>query len=125
MRGLDGAGWHTASGLEVREGIRLVTLPPCTPDLQPAETLWLHVDEPIANRHVDTLADTDATVAAQCVRLHADRNRIKGQSGSPWWPDRSKPNRSSGFRMRGGQGRTGRCRPGEADWEGRRITRRG
>lgn len=89
---LDGAGWHTAPGLAVPEGIRLVYLPPYTPELQPAETLWVHVDEPIANRNFDTLAELDATVAAQCVALHADRDRVKGQSGFHWWPDRVQPN---------------------------------
>jgi hypothetical protein len=59
---LDGAGWHTAPGLAVPEGIRLVYLPPYTPELQPAETLWTHVDEPIANKHFETLDDLDAAV---------------------------------------------------------------
>ena len=27
------------------------------PELQPAETLWVHVDEPIANNHFETLAE--------------------------------------------------------------------
>jgi hypothetical protein len=88
---LDGAGWHTAPGLAVPDGIRLVYLPPYTPELQPAETLRVHVDEPIANRHFDSLAGLDATVAAQCVALHADRDRIKGQSGFHWWPSRVVP----------------------------------
>ena len=64
---LDNAGWHSPSGLAVPEGIRLIHLPPYTPELQPAETLGGHVDEPIANRHFDTLADLDAAVARQCV----------------------------------------------------------
>lgn len=92
MRVPDGAGWHTAPGLAVPEGIRLICLPPCTPELQPAETLRVHVDEPIANRHFDTLAELDATVAAQCVALHADRDRAKGHSGFHCWPARVAPN---------------------------------
>ena len=55
---LDNPGWHSAPGLAVPEGIRLVHLPPYTPELQPAETLWAHVDEPLANRHFDTLGRT-------------------------------------------------------------------
>ena len=35
---LDNAGWHSPPGLAVPEGIRLVYLPPYTPELQPAET---------------------------------------------------------------------------------------
>ena len=90
---LDGAGWHTAPGLAVPEGIRLVYLPPYTPELQPAETLWVHVDEPIVNRHFDTLADLDAVVAARCVALENDRDLIRGQAGFHWWPNR--PTRSN------------------------------
>ena len=89
---LDDAGWHSVPGLAVPEGLRLVHLPPYTPELQPAETLWTHIDEPIANRHVETLADLDAAVARQCVALHADRDRVRGQAGFHWWPDRIVPN---------------------------------
>ena len=89
---LDNAGWHSPPGLTVPEGIRLVYLPPYTPELQPAETLWVHLDEPIANRHFDSLAELDAAVASQCVRLTADRHRVRGQAGFHWWPDRVVPN---------------------------------
>jgi hypothetical protein len=34
---LDGAGWHTEAGLRVPDGLRLVYLPPDTPELQPAD----------------------------------------------------------------------------------------
>ena len=75
----------------VPDGIRLVHLPPYTPELQPAETLWTHVDEPAVNRHFDTLAQLDAAVARQCVALHADPDRVRGQAGFHWWPARVVP----------------------------------
>jgi transposase len=87
---LDGAGWHTAP-LAVPEGIRLVYLPPYSPELQPAETLWVHVDEPIANRHFETLNDLDAAIATQCVTLANNRDLIQGQTGFHWWPKRTVP----------------------------------
>ncbi len=37
---LDNAGWHSPEGLTVPEGIRLLFLPPYSPELQPAEHLW-------------------------------------------------------------------------------------
>ena len=43
---LDNAGWHGPANLKIPDGIRLVYLPPYTPELQPAETLWALVDEP-------------------------------------------------------------------------------
>ena len=74
------------------EGVRLIHLPPYTPELQPAETLWVHVDEPIANRHFQTLADLDAAVAARCVALNRDHETVRGQAGFHWWPERFIPN---------------------------------
>jgi transposase len=87
---LDGAGWHTAP-LAVPDGIRLVFLPPYTPELQPAETLWVHVDQPVVNRHFETLDDLDAVVASRCVALGDDRDLIRGQAGFHWWPKRKTP----------------------------------
>ncbi len=76
----------------VPEGIRLVHLPPYTPELQPAETLWAHIDEPIVNTHFDTLADLDAGVAERCVALGNDRDLIRGQASFNWWPKRVAAN---------------------------------
>ena len=83
---LDNAGWRGAPGLAVPEGLRLVHPPPHTPELQPAETLWAHLDEPIANRHLDTLAELDAAVARQCVALNTDRDRVKARPASTGGP---------------------------------------
>src|SRR5919206_2855601 len=66
---LDNAGWHGPEDLAVPNGIRLVFLPPYTPELQPAEHLWSLVDEPIANRHVASLDDLSTIVAARCQKL--------------------------------------------------------
>ena len=92
LLGLDNAGGPSSPGLVVPEGIRLVSLPPSTPELQPAETLGVPLDEPIANRPFDTLADLDAAVARQGVALTADRDRVRGQAGFHWGPGRVVPN---------------------------------
>ena len=89
---LDNAGWHSPPDLAVPEGLRLVYLPPYTPELQPVETLWVHLDEPVVNRHFSSLADLDEAVARQCVALNSDRDRVRGQAGFHWWPDRVVPN---------------------------------
>ncbi len=70
---LDGAGWHTEPNLAVREGIRLVCLPPYTPEFQLPEYLWSLVDEAVANRHFATLADLDAVLDGRCRTLRHDR----------------------------------------------------
>lgn len=88
---LDNAGWHTEPGLSVPEGIQLIYLPPYTPELQPAETLWVHVDEPIVNSHLKTIGELDDIIAAQCRKLTADPDRIRTQTCFNWWPQKQTP----------------------------------
>jgi transposase len=83
---LDNAGWHTEPGLAVPDGIRLVFLPPYSPELQPAERLWPLVDEPIVNRHFATLADLDAVLARRCRVLQQDHALIAAHTNFHWWP---------------------------------------
>jgi transposase len=52
---LDNAGWHISGDLVVPPGIELAFLPPFTPELQPAERLWLLTNEAVANMHFATL----------------------------------------------------------------------
>ena len=47
---VDNAGWHVAKALVVPTNVVLHFLPPCTPELQPAEPLWPLVREAVANR---------------------------------------------------------------------------
>jgi transposase len=42
---LDGAGWHQANDLEIPEHMKLVRLPPYSPELNPAEHLWDEIRE--------------------------------------------------------------------------------
>ncbi|MCC3246270.1 IS630 family transposase [Methylocystis sp. WRRC1] len=83
---LDNAGWHGETGLRVTEGVRLIFLPPYTPELQPAETLWALVDEPIVNKHVETINALDEIVAKRCFALANERETIKSRAGFHWWP---------------------------------------
>ena len=79
------SGWSTCPPPDQVRG-RLYT-----PELQPAETLWTLVDEPIVNKHFETLAELDATVAERCVALDKDRDLVKGPAGFHWWPERAYP----------------------------------
>ncbi len=42
---LDGAGWHIAADLVVPANMRLLFLPPYSPELNPVEHLWDHLRE--------------------------------------------------------------------------------
>ena len=88
----DNAGWHGPANLKIPDGIRLVYLPPYSPGLQPAETLWALVDAPIVNNHVATIAELDATIAQRCVALAEQPEQIQSRTGFHWWPKRIDPN---------------------------------
>jgi transposase len=83
---LDNAGWHGPANLKIPDGIHLIYLPPFTPELQPAETLWTLVDEPIINKHIATIEELDAKIAQQCVALAKETERIQSRTEFHWWP---------------------------------------
>lgn len=89
---IDNAGWHGPANLEVPDGVRLVFLPPYTPELQPAETLWELVDEPIVNKHIPDLEALDEIISRRCVILAEDRPTLKSRTGFNWWPSIANTN---------------------------------
>jgi len=42
---LDGAGWHRSASLYVPENMRLLPLPPYSPELNPVENIWEELRE--------------------------------------------------------------------------------
>ena len=89
---LDNAGFHTRPNLAVPDGITLVYLPPYSPELQPAETLWRLVDEPIANKLVPTLDDLVSIIGARCCHLADRPTEISSRTNFAWWPQNHAPN---------------------------------
>jgi hypothetical protein len=82
---VDQAGWHTSDDLQIPQGLDLIFLPPHSPELQPAERLWTLVDEPIANRSFDTLAQLEEVLFARCQVLLQQQDLIRGLTGFHWW----------------------------------------
>ena len=83
---LDGAGWHISAALVGPEGIRLVFLPPYSPELQPAEHLWPLTNEAIANRHVASIAELSRALTTRCRALTAQPDILKASTLFHWWP---------------------------------------
>lgn len=54
---LDGAGWHSKTGLKWPVGVLPVWLPPYSPELNPAERLWTLLRKRLANRRFDDIDD--------------------------------------------------------------------
>ncbi len=66
---LDGASWHRSPKLLVPDNLRLVFLPPYTPELNPAEHLWPLLREVTANRAFADIDALETCLADRCVWL--------------------------------------------------------
>lgn len=82
---MDQAGWHLAGELIVPQNMRLLMLPPYSPELNPAEHLWEAVREDCFANHV--FADLDAVESALTTglcQLEADPARTRSMTGFGW-----------------------------------------
>lgn len=84
---MDNVPWQVSKHLRVPDGIRTITQPPYSPELQPAERLWQLTDLPLKNRSFDTLDQLQA-VLERCVELQSPQNQqhIKDLTLFHWWP---------------------------------------
>ena len=80
---LGNAGWH--ANLKIPDGMRLIYLPPYSPEPQPVETLWPLVDQPIVNKHVATIDVLDAKIAERCIALAEEPRQIQSRTNFHWW----------------------------------------
>lgn len=82
---MDQAGWHIAGDLAVPPNMRLMFLPPHSPELNPAEYLWKAMREDGFANHV--FADLDAVeraLSTGIVALEADPVRTQSMTGFKW-----------------------------------------
>ncbi len=77
---------------KVPDGLRPDYLPRYSPELQPAECLWSVLDEPIANKYFETIAQLDALVAERCCILDTSPDLFKRRTNFHWWPKTHSPN---------------------------------
>ena len=68
--------------LKIPDGVRLIYLPPYSPELLPAETLLALVDEPIVNQHIATITPRPKIAA----RASPSRAARAIQSMAHWSP---------------------------------------
>ena len=82
---MDQAGWHIAGELQVPPTMRLMFLPPYSPELNPAEHLWEAIREECFANHV--FADLDAVEVALTdgiASLEANPSRTQSMTGFRW-----------------------------------------
>ena len=82
---MDQAGWHIAGGLTVPQNMRLIFLPPYSPELNPAEHRWDSLREDCFANHAFTNLDAVETALTQgLVALETDPARTRSMTGFKW-----------------------------------------
>jgi transposase len=85
VRVLDGAGWHKAKRLQLPANLRLVFLPPWSPQLNPVEHLWNEVREKwFGNRVFDSMNAVEEQLITALKTLEEDSPRVASLTGFDW-----------------------------------------
>ena len=80
------AGWHTGKEVEIPEGIHLEFLPSGSPELQPAERLWMLTNEGVANGLFEEIEQIEEALMERCVQLLDQSESIRALTNYHWWP---------------------------------------
>jgi len=82
---LDSAGWHIAKNLRVPRSMKLLYLPPYSPQLNPIEHIWDHIRENhFSNRVFSSLDDVENTLSAALKGLSAMPETVKSMTNFHW-----------------------------------------
>lgn len=82
---LDGAGWHQARDLRVPPTIRLLPLPPYSPELNPVEHIWDHLREnDFRNEALESLNAVADRLGQGLRRLAFDPPLVKSLTCFDW-----------------------------------------
>ena len=82
---LDGVGWRRAHALRVPPTLRLLALPPYSPELNPTEHLWEWLREnAIGNQAFEDLDAVEACLTHGLQRLANHPETVKSITGFEW-----------------------------------------
>ncbi len=82
---MDQAGWHIASALQVPTNMRLVLLPPYSPEINPAEHIWRTLREDcVGNTVFANLQVADKALSAGLRSLESSPERMQSITGFNW-----------------------------------------
>ncbi len=82
---VDQAGWHVSKGLKIPQNIRLLPLPPHSPELNPTEHIWDEVREKhFHNEAFDSLDAVEDRLVDGLVALSADSDRLRSLTNFPY-----------------------------------------
>lgn len=82
---MDKAGWHVANDLVIPENMRLIFLPPYSPELNPVEHLWDEILEKwFPNRVFRSLKKVQSVLADALVTLENSAFRVSSITEFHW-----------------------------------------
>ncbi len=82
---LDGAGWHRSHTLKLPHNLRLLMLPPYSPELNPVENLWDELREKsFHNRVFDSLDALENHLEAALYNMEKNRECVQSIVAWPW-----------------------------------------
>jgi hypothetical protein len=83
---VDNAGWHRSTKVVVPPGVQLVFTLPYTPELMPAEHLWLPLEEGLVNRAWPSLQALIEPLDQRCVWLMQQHALVSNLTSFHWLP---------------------------------------
>ena len=79
----DGAAWHKSKGLSIPHNIRLVFIPPYTPEMNPIEQIWREIRTQGFRNEI--FASLDKVVDRLCETIqNLTKDTIKSITGRNW-----------------------------------------
>ena len=82
---LDGAGWHKSSEIRLPDNLRLLSLPPYAPQLNPVEHLWDELREKhFHNRVFDSLDALENHLATALLAYENNAEQVASITGWQW-----------------------------------------
>jgi putative transposase len=81
----DQAGWHISQNMEVPENIRLIKLPPRSPELNPAEHIWEELREKnFANKACRELDEVEGKLCRGLKDLAKNPEKLRSMTNFPY-----------------------------------------
>jgi transposase len=82
---LDGAGWHRSIALKVPSNMRLLSLPPYAPELNPVEHLWDELREKyFHNKAFDSIEALEDQLEIGLIAIEHDQPRVQSIVAWDW-----------------------------------------
>jgi transposase len=82
---LDGAGWHKSKTLKIPQNMKLLSLPPYSPELNPVENIWEELREKhFHNRVFSSLDAVEEQLLHGLVHLESNPETTRSISSWSW-----------------------------------------